>query len=199
MRRSTVDKVLLALVAGLALLAFSCDDDDDGVGGATTGDVSVQMSMAQPPAAPPIAQSEDAQIFVHFTYLALTNDGEADEVLIEGAGADPVDITQDDVIGPFNVTPGTYAGFTFAIDDVYVIDGPQGDRRCDDTDLDPELPIEQEPTEFEGDFLEVEEDGTHSLLVTMPVFGAACEQDGGEAVIDILAPPNDYARASVMN
>jgi hypothetical protein len=192
MKRSTVEKVLLVLVAGLALVAFGCDDDDDGVGGAS-GDVNVAMTMAPEPAAPTIAQSPDARIFVHFTYLALTQDGQADEVLIDGPDAEPVEITADDVIGPFNVPPGTYDGFAFTIDDIDVVDGPEGEFTCEQTDLDGDLPIEQGPTVFENGVLEVQEDGTYTILVELPVFGATCADEGAVATIDLLADPSASA------
>jgi hypothetical protein len=189
MKRSTLDKVLLVLVAGLALIAFGCDDDDDDVG----GNVNVAMTTADAPSAPTIAQSPDARIFVHFTYLALTQDGQADEVLIDGPDAEPVEITAEDVLGPFNVPAGTYDGFAFTIDDVDVVDGPEGERTCEQTDLDGDLPIEQGPTVFENGLLEVQEDGTYTIRVDLPVFGATCAQDQGTATIDLLADPSASA------
>jgi hypothetical protein len=185
MKRSTVQKVMLAMMAALALVAIGCNDDDDPAG--PTGNVSMQVTTASGAV---LQASPDAQIFVQWSYLALVDEQGEQTVLINSPDADPVDITASPILGPYEVPEGTYTGIVHTMEDVYVIDGPDGERRCDDTNVETEpLPVEEELT-IQGGLLQVAEDGSQTLLVTMPVIGGACETDGGEGVIEFNDPDN---------
>ena len=193
MKRSTVQKVMLAMMAAMALVAIGCNDDDDPAG--PTGNVGVQVTTASAPA---LQVSRDAKIFVQWSYLALVDDQGQETTLINSPDADPVDITADTILGPYEVPEGTYEGFVHTMEDVYVTDGPDGERHCDDTNVETEpLPADEELT-IQGGLLEVAEDGSQTLLVTMPVIGGACDVDGGEGVIEFNDPDNPEVVVSII-
>lgn len=173
---SKMRKVLIIAAAALALVAVSCDDDDDVTG---SDGVFLEVTHTEPVKASTVAPPPaDGKVFAVFDYFALGESATDPSPQVLLSSQTDVEVTQSpaEVLGPFDVEPGTYAYLEQAIQDVYVVDGENDELRCDRTNLEGEgvIPLE-EALEIKDGILEVSEDGTKTLLLTLPVLDAYCE------------------------
>lgn len=182
MKRSMIEKVLLALMVALALVAVGCDDDDDGIGGATSGNLLVDIdTRGDAVMAPATLAPATGELYIRWSYIAVRSGPGADEeILLDTDDADFVNVMDDIVLGPFDVTPGTYDQLGEIIGDMYVVDG---DNTCQDVTIEgePESSIVgvEEWFDVEGGVIEITEDGTATVIVDLPIEAAACDVDGG--------------------
>ena len=180
---------LTLMLAAALLLAVGCDDGESGVSG---GNVTVQVSGQQASSAAPTTAAEgDSQVLVTFGYLALIKTDGTEEPLITGPDSEPVDITQEEPLGTFEVPPGEYSGIVLEIDDVQVVEeGAEGEERtCPSTNVDPVLETRWAVDRNEV-WLTVDEEGTQSVLIELPVVGGSCATDGGTATLQVSPSGN---------
>lgn len=183
MNKLKLEKVMIAMAATLAVVAFGCNDDDDDADPAGSVGVEVTGQQATPQTAGSLI--DEGRVLVSLSYLALKQEGAADVVLVS-TPSDLLDVTNGTVIDAFEVPAGEYHGVEVEVDDVQVKndDGQGGEVTCPTTNIDGMLETAWSWQLPGGDpFLTVEENGDYSLLVELPVISGYCTGEGDEGQI----------------